>query len=158
MLVGIMADSHDHIDGIKSALAVFREKGVAAVVHAGDVVAPFAAKVLKDVGVPLYAVFGNNDGERVGLARVIDIVEPPRTVELGGRKIVVAHEPGEIPDALARGADVIVTGHTHEASIGTGTPMLINPGETGGWLTSRKTCVVLDLETLQGHLCDLVVS
>ena len=154
MKIGIMADSHDNLNAIRRALDVFRSHGVEAIVHAGDVVAPFAAKAVARFTGPVHAVFGNNDGERKGLAKVLDIVAPPRTIALGGRTILVAHDEAEVARP-SPGVHVVVTGHSHEPAIVPGAPLRINPGETGGWLKGRATCVVLDLDTLQGELCEL---
>jgi hypothetical protein len=155
MIVGLMADSHDHTRLVRSALEVFRERGAEVVLHAGDIVAPFAAKPLAGFGRPVHAVFGNNDGERAGLARVLDIVGGPRTFELGGRRIVVAHDSGEVSGDDDASADVIVTGHTHAPLVEAGRPLRVNPGETGGWLTGRATCAVLDTGTLEVEICEL---
>jgi len=159
MIVGLMADSHDHLRLTRSALEVFRERGAGAVIHAGDVVAPFAAKVLAECDAPVHAVFGNNDGERAGLAKVLDIAPGPRAFEFGGRRIVVAHDLPEIPMEETARAHVVVTGHTHgpliEPSGEPGNPLMINPGETGGWLTGRATCAVLDTDTMEAEICEL---
>ena len=159
MIVGIMVDSHDHLRLTRSALEVFRERGAGAVLHAGDVVAPFAAKVLAELDAPVHAVFGNNDGERTGLAKAMDISACPRTFELGGRRIVVAHDLTEIPEEETARADVVVIGHTHAALVQSsgeqGKPLMINPGEAGGWLTGRATCSVLDTDTMEAEICEL---
>lgn len=155
MKIGIIADTHDHVRNVEKALDRFADRGVEIVLHAGDVVAPFAAKALARFEGPLHAVFGNNDGERAGLSKVLDIGRPPREFDLGGRKVVLAHDPGEIPGELARSAEVIVTGHTHEPEIAPGGRVRINPGEAGGWLTGRATCVVLDTETLKADVIEL---
>ena len=155
MLVGVMSDSHDHLRKIRKAMALFRERGAGAVFHAGDVVAPFAARALKEFVGPLHAVFGNNDGERAGLGKIIDIAPGPREISLRGRKIVIAHDAKDVPDALASGADLVITGHTHERRISSGRPMRLNPGEICGWVTGRSTCVVVDLETMEAETCDL---
>ncbi len=150
-----MADSHDHVRLVRAALEIFRERGAEVVLHAGDVVAPFAAKLLAGFEKPVHAVFGNNDGERAGLGRILDIAEGPRTFELGGRAIVVAHDLAEVSESELAAADVVVTGHTHAPSIEQGRPLRINPGETGGWLTGRATCAILDTESLEAELCEL---
>ena len=155
MKVGIMADSHDHLRLVRKALDVFRERGAEVILHAGDVVAPFAAKVLAAFERPVHVVFGNNDGERAGLGAVLDIAPGPRVFELGGARIVVAHDVGDIGAGDVAGADVVVTGHTHLPVIEPGKPLRINPGETGGWLGDRATCVVLDTDSMEAKLCEL---
>ncbi len=155
MKIGIMADSHDHLSRIRRALHLLRAHGVEELIHAGDVVAPFAAKAVTAFEGPIHCVFGNNDGERKGLSKVLDVKEPPLVLEIGGRKIIVAHEVAEVPDGLARDADAVIVGHTHEPEVKPGKPVWINPGETGGWLTDCATCAVLDLETMEVEICEI---
>ncbi len=170
MKLGIIADTHDNLSSIRRALDCFRERGVEAVIHAGDMVAPFAAKALAEFPGPVYVVYGNCDGERAGLAKVLDVVPSPRTVELGGLKILVAHDAGEIPEERAAAADVVVTGHTHEVSVSVGSsqsgtgeagrkrpgrPLRLNPGEACGAVNGRPTCIVLDTETLAAEVVEL---
>jgi len=62
MLVGIVADTHDNLDLVEAAVETFEERGVDAVVHCGDIVAPFSA-VPFDAEFEFHAVRGNNDGE-----------------------------------------------------------------------------------------------
>jgi hypothetical protein len=38
----------------------------------------------------------------------------------------------------AESADVIIYGHTHEVDIRIGSPLIINPGEAGGWLKGKS--------------------
>lgn len=159
MKLGIIADSHDHVRNIRRALEIFGRRGVETIIHAGDIVAPFAAKALAEFAGRVLAVYGNNDGERAGLAGILDIAPPPRQFRLATRTVVVAHEPGQVPDWMGRAADVVITGHTHEAVMPPEGekegPLVINPGESGGWVTGKATCVVLDLETMKAELCEI---
>ena len=145
MKIGIIADTHDNLPKIKKALALFKMRGCEAIVHAGDVIAPFAAKALRALKLPIYAVYGNNDGERKGLADLLEgISDGPRLVELDGRKILVAHSLAQVPDSARAGVDAVVVGHTHIAEIQRTKPLIINPGECGGWLYGKTSVAVLD--------------
>jgi putative phosphoesterase len=156
MLLGIMADSHDNLPKVAAACRALRERGATAILHAGDFVAPFALKPVVREEFRVIAVFGNNDGERAGLLGICpDIHEPPYRFELAGRTVVVAHSIGQLEGRAADGADLLVYGHTHECRIEAGPPMLINPGETGGWLTGRSTVAVVDLASLTAELIEL---
>ena len=68
MKLGVMADSHDNVPKVKQAVELFNARSVDLVIHAGDFVAPFAVVPLGRLESRVVAVFGNNDGERVGLA------------------------------------------------------------------------------------------
>ena len=151
MIVGVLADSHDNVPALKAALENLKAEGAQAVLHAGDIIAPFSAKVLASCGLVVYAVYGNNDGEKAGLAGLIDVTEPPRTVELGARSILLAHDADKVPEAERARADVLVVGHTHEASFAL---PLLNPGECGGWLNGKKTFALLDLDSLQARIVE----
>jgi len=45
--------------------------------------------------------------------------------------------------------DLIVYGRTHQVDIRQGRPLVVNPGECGGWLTGRSTVATVDLETMK---------
>ena len=152
---------------------MFKRLQVGAILHAGDLVAPFVAKLLADpdlVGdTPVFCIYGNNDGERTGLKQVLpQIVDGPLRLELptanGSSRIVVMHHFIDwLQPADMVGADVIITGHNHEASVElkemptnlSGKQLLLNPGECCGWVNDRCTAAVLDLDTLQADVVDI---
>ena len=54
------------------------------------------------------------------------------------------------------GADVIITGHTHEIVNETRDGVLhLNPGEACGWLTDRCTVALLDTDALAAEIVEL---
>jgi putative phosphoesterase len=156
MIVGILGDTHDNLPMIARALARFAGKGAQALVHAGDFIAPFALKAVLKFDGPVYAVFGNNDGERAGLKTILpDLGDGPRRVSLADRTIVLVHKESDLAEADRTAADVVVVGHTHEAEVREGTPLTINPGECGGWLKGRCTVATLDTDTLDVQIHDI---
>ena len=145
MRIGLIADTHDNMPKIKKALAAFTARKVEVLIHAGDIVSPFAAKLLRSTKLPIHAVYGNNDGERKGLADLLPgICDGPRLVELDGKKILVAHSIAQVTDAAKAGADLVVVGHTHVAGIERTKPLVLNPGECGGWLYGKTSVAILD--------------
>jgi hypothetical protein len=161
MRIGVMADSHDNVPMVRRAVELFNARGVGLVVHAGDFVAPFAVAPLADLGCLVLAVFGNNDGERVGLAKRfegIGQVHPNlAAAEPAGRRVAAVHYPELAEPIAASGAfDLVVYGHTHEVDVRKqGSTLVVNPGEVGGWLTGRSTVAVVDLETMEAEILDL---
>jgi putative phosphoesterase len=150
MIIGLMSDSHDNVPLVKAAVKAFRERSVQAILHAGDIVSPFTARELLAAGAPVYAVFGNNDGEKKHLPEILEhIRESPYRFELAGRIFLLAHDRDAVPQSEIDSADVFVFGHTHLYHLDSGPPLVINPGEAGGWLTGRSTAAVLDTETLE---------
>jgi hypothetical protein len=159
MKVGVISDTHDRLPTFARAVALFERLKVSAVFHAGDYVAPFAAKLIAPdkLSVPLYCIYGNNDGERKGLKAVLpNLVDGPLRVELGGRTIVMHHFIDWLKPADVRGADVVISGHNHEPSIEhRDGQLLLNPGECCGWLTDRCTVAILDLADLSAQIVDV---
>ena len=156
MLVGVLSDSHDNLPKLGAAIEVLRALGAEHLVHAGDFVAPFAVKILAGCGISFTGVFGNNDGEKAGIRSVSPSVhEAPHAFELGGRRIVAVHDLGKLPDEARAQADVVVFGHTHKILVEPGPPLLLNPGEVGGWLEGRSTVALLDLDSLEVSILDV---
>ncbi|MDO5835078.1 MAG: metallophosphoesterase [Methanobacterium sp.] len=151
-MIGIMSDSHDHMEAIKKAVRVFNQKNVEMVVHAGDLISPFTAREFKKLKAPLEAIFGNNDGERCGLVEAYSelcILEDFKELEVGGRKIALIHGTNQVlVDALQKSGkyDLVIRGHTHQMKVEEGPTMIINPGETCGYLSGEKTVVLLDTQ------------
>ena len=157
MLIGIISDSHDHLENVRRALALFRERGVEIVLHAGDFVSPFVSEPFRELGVRVIGVFGNNDGDKLYLRErfsgVGELHFGPHELELGGRRILLMHEPRALEALVASGRyDLVVYGHTHRAEIREGRPLVINPGELGGWLTGQPSAALVDLGALRGEL------
>ena len=77
-------------------------------------------------------------------------------VELGGRSIAVMHYP-ELAEPIAASGrfDLVIYGHTHEIDVRPGESTLLNPGETGGWLTGRSTVALVELEGMEIEIVDL---
>ncbi|MBI5459476.1 metallophosphoesterase [Methanobacterium sp.] len=153
-MIGIMSDSHDHLEAIRAAVEVFNQAGVKLVVHAGDLIAPFTSKEFEKLQAPLEAIFGNNDGERRGLRAAyaeLCTLEDFKELEIGGRKIAVIHGTNELlVDALRKSGkyDLVIRGHTHHTEIVKGQTMVINPGETCGYVSGVKTVILLDTHDL----------
>jgi len=159
MKVGVISDTHDRLTTFRRAMTFFKRVPVEAVFHAGDFIAPFAAQLIApdQLSVPLYCVYGNNDGERDGLKRILPgVVDGPLTVQLAGRTIVMHHFIEWMRPADYAAADVVISGHTHEVvNESRGGKLFLNPGECCGWVNDRCTVAVLDLETLAADIVEV---
>lgn len=149
MRVGVLSDSHDRLPSLQAALERCAAAGVGTVFHAGDIVAPFAAKLLAAFPGTVHVVYGNNDGERAGLRRVLpQIHDGPLFVELAGRRVLLHHALEWCHAEDVAGADFVFTGHTHgPASELREGRLLLNPGECCGWTTGRATAAIVDLHS-----------
>jgi len=127
------------------------------VFHAGDIISPITFPHFSKLTMPIHLVFGNNDGEKKFLTEKfsqIGSIKPAPyeiTLEEDGHKIkfVLLHEPFNLEDlAKSQKYDYIIYGHTHKQDFQTvGKTIIINPGESGGWLLGKKSVSILDTKT-----------
>lgn len=159
MLIGVISDTHDHMDNIRKALKILNQRNVNFIIHAGDFVSPFTWRVFKDFNGEIFGVFGNNDGDRVLLKKMYGdrIQSQIRKIEIFGKKIALMHEPQMIEElALSGEFDLIVYGHMHEVDIRKlNNTLILNPGEACGWLYGKATFALLDLENLVPEIITL---
>ncbi|MEI6512217.1 MAG: metallophosphoesterase [bacterium] len=160
MKIGIISDSHDHLTYVKQAVDIMNERMIDSVLHAGDYVAPFVINEFARLKAPLHGIYGNNDGERVGLSikfkQIGSIQVQPLFIELAGKQIAMVHEPELVASLASSGRyNLIIYGHTHQLETTKGNPLIINPGELCGWLTGKATCVILDLDTMEPEVITL---
>ncbi len=153
-----MADSHDNVHAIRLAVRFFKDLKCRLVVHGGDFVAPFAARELESLGCPVRGVFGNCDGEKIGLARAFEVFglirEAPYSFNFEGVNILVSHLSDPLEAYLAeREYDLVIYGHTHKPEIRRqGKILVVNPGETGGWLTGKSTVALFNPATEEAEI------
>ncbi len=161
MRIGVLSDTHDHLGYLRRAVDALNDLQVELVLHAGDYVAPFVANELSRLRCRLLGVFGNNDGERVGLTKRLSeigqVQVQPLFVELEGCRIAMVHEPEPV-EAFARSGlyDIVIYGHTHQHELrSVNDCTVINPGEVCGWLTDKPTCAVIALPERQVEILTL---
>jgi putative phosphoesterase len=157
-MIGVLSDSHDNVDAIKKAVRFFNEVPCDLVLHAGDFIAPFAAREFGRLSCPVKAVFGNCDGEKDGLKKVFvslgEIEEEPFIFSHVERIILLTHTQFANEKNIRSGKyEVIVYGHTHKPDVRKNNGVLVvNPGETGGWLTGKKSVALLDPVSLEAEI------
>jgi putative phosphoesterase len=156
MKIGVFSDTHDNLPTMQKIVEIFNQAGVEHVIHCGDVVAPFAFRVLEKLKAKITAIFGNNDGEHLGLkemfAKLGSIADPPREVTFGDKKIIMNHFFSDSHyEALALSGkyDIILFGHTHQLlNKKIGNAIVLNPGEGCGYLTGKCTCAIVDTDKM----------
>ena len=118
MRIGVVSDTHDNARYVERAVDLF-DGDADAVVHCGDVVAPFSASPF-DARFDFHAVRGNNDGEWALAGTIGEFgTYHGEMAELAfdGVAFAVYHGTSEpIVDALCGcgSYDYVLRGHTHE--------------------------------------------
>ena len=154
MRVGVLADTHDRLPAIAEFVRRFQEEGIGLILHAGDYCSPFALGPYADASIALAGVFGRNDGDPEGLrargaqAMGIELYESPHSVELGGQRLLIVHDIGDVAARSIAEHGVVIHGCTHQQQMQTrGDTLILNPGEGCGWIYGTPTAAILDLDT-----------
>jgi putative phosphoesterase len=151
--IAVVSDSHDNTGNLEKVVNFANDNKCSHLFHLGDFVSPFTAQKLKAFNGLVKAVYGNCDGELLGLQRVItamggEIEKPPFKLELAGKKIFLMHEPFLLEELVkSQEADFIFYGHLHQMNVRKeGKTLVLNPGEAGG-LIGKSTFFIVDPET-----------
>lgn len=162
MKIGLMADSHDRVPAVRELLKLMQQGGATMVLHAGDFVAPFILAPFEELHMTLAGVFGKNDGDQQGLlSRAqagigMEIFPSPHSFEVSGHQILLVHDLGEVQKRSISSHSVVVHGFTHQQSMKSrGDTLLVNPGESCGWLHGTPGAAILDLDTKQVEFLNL---
>jgi uncharacterized protein len=154
MRVGLIADSHDRLPAIAEIVQQMQANGIGMILHAGDYCSPFALRVFEDTQVTLAGVFGKNDGDHEGLvsraqaAFGAELFESPHSFEIGGRRILLVHDIGDVHARSIASHEIVIHGGTHQQEMKTrGETLIVNPGEACGWLYGTPSAAILDLDS-----------
>ena len=157
MRIGVVSDTHNNLANVYAIVELFNAAGVDRVVHTGDITQAKTLDALAALDAPLYGVYGNNDVERQALeasARQHGFVfqDPPLELNWAGRRIVVTHDPRDLPQAPAGGV-LALHGHTHMRRCERlGDALVFNPGECAGHMKGWNAVGVVDLRDLAAEV------
>jgi len=135
MRLGIVSDTHGHVEHTRGAVRMLASLEVDRVLHCGDVGS--AAVVELFAPWPTDFVFGNCDADRRGLAAAIAAAGKTchgefGALELAGKRIALLHSDDRrrFQQTLRSGEwDLVCYGHTHVAAIEHyGPTLVLNPG------------------------------
>jgi hypothetical protein len=158
MRIGVVSDTHNHLENVRRIVEIFNAARVDRVVHTGDITQAKTLAAMARLDAPMCGVFGNNDLERPALERAcaehaLDFVDPPLSLVWAGRRIVVVHDPKDLSPAALGGVDVALHGHEHrlvaEQRHGA---LVFNPGECAGHIPGYNAVGVLDLTRLETEI------
>lgn len=162
MRIGLIADTHDRLPAVAALIGRMQEGGVQMLLHAGDWCAPFAMAPILDAQIALAGVYGRCDGDRGGLAAEaargigVELYDAPHSVEVGGTRILLAHDLSEVAGRSIESHSIVVHGATHmQESSQQGDTLLVNPGEACGWLNGVPSAAILDIATREVEFLSL---
>lgn len=167
MKIAVISDTHDNIWNIDKALQLIKEAKCEAIIFCGDFCAPFSADRLTRSGLPIYAVFGNNDEDQGAIIKMSGekfnfspLAQEFSELEFSGRKIAFCHYP-KLARLLAETGDydAVFYGHDHLKNVETvGKTLLCNPGAVCGIVNFEPgpaTFAIYETETNKAELVEL---
>jgi putative phosphoesterase len=163
MKIGIISDIHENFHNLILALAAMKAEGVEQILCLGDLMNDGIAKVLSISEIPVFMIWGNNDGDKIMLMRTA--LKPGSNLKVSnntydfldydGRKIFITHfDDLAEPMALSNRFDAVFFGHTHLPGVKlNGRCLIVNPGELSAQRTGKATVAVYDTKI---HMANII--
>lgn len=154
MKVGIISDIHENFHNLINTLEECERRKVGKIFCLGDLINPGIAMVLSKSQIPVYSLWGNNDGDKVMILRFANspgsnlemAINSYAFVELDGRKGFISHfDDLAHPMAKSGSFDFVFYGHNHERKVEyIGECIMVNPGEVSAQLMGEATIAIYD--------------
>jgi len=165
MKVAIISDIHENFHNLFLALEDMEQKGVEKILCLGDLINPGIAKVLAHCGIPVFMIWGNNDGDKAEIVKSSfeegSTMEVSSNVyhflEIDGKKIFVTHY-FDLADPMAKSGDfdAVFYGHNHmKEKKQIGNCVVVNPGELAAAKTGVASYAVYDTDNGEVEIVDV---
>lgn len=155
MKIAIVSDTHDNWPLLEKAVSLANEHGCEVLLHAGDLISPYGIALLRKFNGNVHYIFGNNEGEKIGISRQVDaslnikLHGNEMDEKFGGVKVFMSHYPNVSNLAYKTGEyDLVVYGHDHKYYVEKkDQTVMVNPGEACGHITGMATFSIFDSES-----------
>jgi putative phosphoesterase len=153
MLLGVVSDTHGHVQNAQAAARMLASLEVEAVLHCGDIGSTAIPAVFS--AWPTHYVLGNVDHDQNELRQAVEAAGGIfhgrfGEVALGGRRIALLHsdDAKRFQSTIASGDyDLVCYGHTHEADKRRqGRTLVLNPGAL--YRANPHRIAIVDLATM----------
>lgn len=154
MIVGIVSDTHGHLEFTHPAVRMLASFAVEQVLHCGDIGTPAIVDCFE--AWPTHFVLGNCDSDDARWRQVIEGAGQTfhgrfGELELAGRRIALLHgdDGRKFQDTIASGQfDLVCYGHTHLAEQHrAGKTLVLNPGAL--FRANPHSLAIADLRTME---------
>ncbi len=153
MRIGVVSDTHGHVEFAQPAVELLRTEQVEQVLHCGDIGSREIVQLFTDW--PTHFVFGNTDYSTDSLSAAMG--ERGHTchdlygeLELAGRRIALlhGHDSWRLSESITSGTfDLVCSGHTHQRKLQqVGRTTVLNPGAL--YRASEHTIAIVDLNDM----------
>jgi putative phosphoesterase len=166
MQIAVFSDIHDNYTNLEKFFDAISKQKIDQLICLGDFINPGIVKRIIDSGYQTYAVWGNNEGEKMKITEFVmnskgkfQLSSNTESIlEIDGKKLYLNHYP-EIPPYIAKTGDfdAVFYGHDHQeyySKLDNGC-ILCNPGEISGHITGNITYAIWDTKTNTVVSCKL---
>lgn len=165
MKITIISDIHDNEHNLRMFFESIENQNIELILCLGDLMNNGIGKLLAKSKIPVKAIWGNNDGDKVALTKTS--LSPNSnlsfsagtydTLNLDGKRIFISHYP-LIVESIARSKDfdAVFFGNTHEKySAKIGDCLLVNPGEISAHKTRVSSYAIYDTKNNTAEIQDI---
>ena len=166
MKVAIISDVHDNAHNLVLALEKINNYGdIKKILFLGDFAGAAISALLCSSPIPVFAIWGNNDGDK-SLITKFSLKEDSNMevsfetydiLEIDDKKIFMSHFP-MLAKSMAKSGDfdAVFYGHNHlKNKEMIGKCLVLNPGEIGAYKTGLATFAIYDTKTNDAEIIEI---
>jgi len=165
MKIAIISDIHENFHNIVLFLKQVQKFDVKKIIFLGDFINNGIAKILANSDIPVIAIWGNNDGDKIAITKTSLSRQSNMTVgfdtydflEIDNRKIFITHYPLLAkPMAKSGEFDAVFYGHNHKKNMDKiNNCIIVNPGEISAHRTGNATFAIYDTKTNNAEIIEI---
>ncbi len=166
MKIAIVSDVHDNAHNLVLVLEKIKNyENIEKILFLGDFAGAAIAGLLCSSPIPVFSIWGNNDGDKCLITKFA--MEEGSSLEVGfetfdileidDRKLFLTHFPMLAkPMASSKQFDAVFYGHNHlKNKEKIGDCLVLNPGEVGAYKTGVATFAVYDTKTNDAEIIEI---
>ena len=165
MKIAIISDIHENFHNLVLFLEQVKKYDVKKIIFLGDFINNGIAKTLASLDIPVIAIWGNNDGDKVAITKTSLAEQSNLTIgfdtydflEIDGRKIFITHYPLLAkPMAKSGEFDAVFYGHDHKKNIDkVNNCIIVNPGEVSAHKTGIASFAIYDTKINNAEIIEI---
>jgi len=165
MKIAVISDIHENFHNLLLALERIEQEEIEAIICLGDLINAGIAKVLGIQKIPVYMIWGNNDGEKVDIVRA-SFKEGSKLhvslnvydfLDIDGRKLFLSHYD-DLAEPMAKSQiyDAVFYGHDHlQKMYKIEDTLVVNPGELAAQKTGVASFAIYSTEDNTAKIIEL---
>jgi putative phosphoesterase len=165
MKIAIISDIHENFHNLVLFFKEVKKYDVEKIVFLGDFINNGIAKMLASSKIPVVAIWGNNDGDKVAITKttlskksnMIIGFDTYDFLEIDNRKLFITHYPLLAkPMAKSGEFDAVFCGHNHKKNMEKiNNCLIVNPGEISAHKTGKASFAVYDTKTNNAEIIEI---